>query len=437
MDTALADLEAHKAEWARLPLPQKRALLRGLHQRVGEAAGRWVTAASRAKGLPKESSLRNEEWLSGPWGVMSYCDALGRTLEHAEAETLDELVEGKTRQRSGGQTVVRVYPDTAYDQILSSGFAVDIWQEPGITPETVASSMAVFYREEAPEGAVALVLGAGNIASIPPLDVLYKLYAEGSVCLLKMNPVNSYLGPVLEDVFEEFVEAGYLRFAYGGVDVGTYLTRHEAVDEIHVTGSAATHDAIVYGTGPEGAARKERDEPESDVPVTSELGGVSPIVVLPGDWSQPDLDYQAGHVVTMRTHNAGFNCIAGQVLVLPADWPQRDAFLDSIREVLREIPDRQAYYPGAEGRMDAIDAAYPDTQHIGTHRIVEVTLDDGDYAFETEFFGDALAVVSLPGGADGEDPGQWLRRAVDFCNHRLTGTLGANILAHPRTSPTR
>ena len=62
-----------------------------------------------------------------------------------------------------------------------------------------------------------------------------------------------------------------------------------------------------------------------------------------------------------------------------------------------------------------------------------MTLETGDYAFQTEFFGDALAVVSLPGGGEDEDPADWLRRAVDFANHRLAGTLSANILAHPRT----
>ena len=348
IDAALADLEAHKMEWAQLPLARKREMLRGLHQRVGKAAGAWVTAAARVKELPLDSPLRSEAWLPGPWGVMMYCDALGRTLEHVEADTLDELVKGKTRQRPGGQTVVRVYPDTRYDQILSSGFTVDVWMEPGVTPETLPSTMATFYREEEPEGSVGLVLGAGNIASIAPLDVLYKLYAEGSVCLLKMNPVNSYLGPIFEEVFAEFVKAGYLRFAYGGVDVGVYLTRHDAVEEIHVTGSEATHDAIVYGTGPEGTARKARNEPEIDVPVTSELGGVSPILVVPDDWSEPDLDFQAEHVATMRTFNGGFNCISGQVLVLPGDWPQRDAFLEAIRRVLRELPERTAYSPGTE-----------------------------------------------------------------------------------------
>ena len=97
--------------------------------------------------------------------------------------------------------------------------------------------MGVFYQQEDPEGAVALVLGAGNVASIGPLDVVYKFFVEGQVCILKMNPVNEYLGPFIEEAFAEFIERGYLELAYGGADVGAYLTDHEGIDEIHITGS--------------------------------------------------------------------------------------------------------------------------------------------------------------------------------------------------------
>lgn len=47
------------------------------------------------------------------------------------------------------------------------------------------------------EGSVALVLGAGNQASVPPLDILHKLVVEGAVVICKMNPVNEYVGPFL------------------------------------------------------------------------------------------------------------------------------------------------------------------------------------------------------------------------------------------------
>ena len=437
IDAALADLAARKTEWARLPIPEKLALLDGLRDRVDAAAGRWVTAASRAKGLPPGSPLRGEEWASGPWATVNYLGPLRQTLEHAHAGTLADLVEGKTRQRHDGQTVVRVLPDGIYDHLLFSGMTVDVWMEPGVTPTALPQTMATFYDEDAPEGAVAVVLGAGNIASIPPLDVLYKLYAEGQVCLLKLNPVNGYLGPIFEEVFAEFVDRGFLRFAYGGADVGEVLTRHDAVDEIHVTGSARTHDAIVYGTGTEGAGRKARDEPQIAKRVTSELGGVSPVIVVPGDWSEPDLDFQAEHVATQKMHNGGFNCIASQVMVLPREWARRDAFVHAVRRALRELPDRPAYYPGAGDRVDALRAAYPETAErlgpTGARTFVADVPPDDDYAFREEVFAGALAATSLPGGAAAEDPGDWLDRAVDFCNERVAGTLGATVLVHPRT----
>ena len=437
LDAALADLAAHKTEWARLPLPQKIGMLDRLRGRIDEAAGRWVTAASRAKGLPPGSPLRGEEWASGPWATVNYVAPLVRTLEHVHAGTPHELLEGKVRQRPDGQTVVRVVPDGVYDHLLLSGVEAEVWMEPGVTPDDLPQTMATFYDEESPEGAVAVVLGAGNIAAIAPLDVLYKLFAEGQVCLLKMNPVNSYLGPILEDVFAEFVAAGYLRFGYGGADVGEYLTRHDAVDEIHVTGSARTHDAIVYGTGAEGEARKARDEPAIDKRVTSELGGVTPILVVPGDWSDPDLDFQAEHVATQKMHNGGFNCVGSQVVVLPGGWRQRDAFVHAVRRVLRELPDRPAYYPGAEDRLAAVREAYPDSAErlgpTGSRVLVADVPPDDDYALSEEFFAGALAMTTLPGGGGAESAADWLDRAVDFCNDRVAGTLGMTVLIHPRT----
>ena len=438
IDAGLADLAAAKTEWARLPLKRKIGMLEALKPKIDAAAGRWVTAASRAKGLPEGSSLRGEEWASGPWAFVNYVTPLADTLRHVDAGTLAELVAGKTRQRPDGQTIVRVLPDSLYDQLLFSGTEVDVWQQPGVTPESLPDHIAGFYSETEPDGKVALVLGAGNIASIPPLDVLYKLFAEGQVVMLKLNPVNSYLGPVFEEIFADFAAAGYIRFAYGGADVGEYLTRHDAVDEIHVTGSFRTHDAIVYGTGLEGEERRSRDEPVIDKRVTSELGGVSPCLVVPGDWSEADLDYQAENVVTSKMHNGGFNCIASQVLVLPEDWPQREAFTHAVRRTLRDLPDRPAYYPGASDRLSGAEDAYPGKAEklgpTGARTLIpDVPAEDGAHAFTSEFFASALAITHLPGGEGVSDVTEWLDRAVDFCNDQLAGTLGMTILIHPRT----
>jgi aldehyde dehydrogenase (NAD(P)+) len=432
LDRALADLREHATEWARLPVREKVRLLWKLRRRTDAAAGAWVTAASHAKGLAVGSPLRGEEWASGPWALLNYLAPLERTLRAADRGQLAGLVEGRTRTRPDGQVVARVMPDGLYDRLLFSGFAVDVWMEPGVSEGGLPETMATFYRENDPAGKVAVVLGAGNIASIAPLDVLYKLYAEGQVVLLKLNPVNEYLAPVFEAVFADFIRAGFVRLATGGADVGAMLTRHAEVDEIHVTGSAATHDAIVYGTGPEGAKRKAADTPEIDKRVTSELGGVSPIVVVPGPWTAADLAFQAEHVATMKTHNGGFNCIAGQVLVLPAEWDQADAFLAAVRTALAGLAARPAYYPGADDRTRALADAYAGAEALGNGLTLlpDVPADGADEAaFTTEVFGAALAVTRLPGAT----PEAFLDAAVDFCNERLAGTLGMSVLVHPKT----
>ena len=57
------------------------------------------------------------------------------------------------------------------------------------------------------EPGICAVLGAGNVSSIGPQDVLGKLFAENRVCALKLNPVNAYLGGVFEHAFAAAVEA--------------------------------------------------------------------------------------------------------------------------------------------------------------------------------------------------------------------------------------
>jgi aldehyde dehydrogenase (NAD(P)+) len=75
---------------------------------------------------------------------------------------------------------------------------------------------------------------------------------------------------------------------YGGGAAGEFLTNHELVQAIHITGSSKTHDLIVYGPGEGGARRKAADQRLVDKPITSELGGVGATIVLPGPWSDAD-----------------------------------------------------------------------------------------------------------------------------------------------------
>lgn len=437
-DQAVAALRERKDAWARLPIPDKIEFLRGLRHRTDADAKRWVDFAVRAKRIPAGSPWAGEEWASGPWAFLYGIDALQISLGALAGGRAPTLRRGAVRVRPDGQVVVRVFPPGFYDWLLLNGVRAEVWMQREVTRENLSEHMAGFYRQAAPEGRVALVLGAGNISSIAPLDVLHKLFAEGQVALLKMNPVNDYLGPVFEDIFEELVEAGFVRFVYGGADVGSHLVGHEGIDEIHITGSEHTYDAIRFGTGPDAAERKRRNDPVTRKRITAELGGVGPTIVLPGRWSRADLQFQAENIVTQKLHNAGCNCVASQVLVLPESWDQKDALLDAVRATIRSLPPRPAYYPGAAQRLQTALDAYPTAELLEApgEGVVPRTLiggldaqNAGQYAFTEEFFGAVLAQTTLPGRTAAE----FLDEAVRFANGTLRGTLGANLIAHPRT----
>jgi len=130
-----------------------------------------------------------------------------------------------------------------------------------------------------------------------PLDVIHKLYCEGQVCLLKFNPANDYTGVFFEHAFADLIRNGFVATAYGGADVGEYLCWHDGIEEIHITGSHRTHDVIVWGSGEEGATNRGNGRPRLRKRITSELGNVSPVIVVPGDWSPADLRFHAERLV--------------------------------------------------------------------------------------------------------------------------------------------
>ena len=439
LDSDLATLVAHKDEWARLPVPEKIRLLRAVRAGVARVADRWVDAAVRAKGIPAGSPWAGEEWMSGPYSLLYGIAALERTLERLARGESPLPAEGAIRTRPDGQVVVDVFPADAFDRILHSGVRAEVWMEPGVTPQGLRDHAAALCRRESPAGKVALVLGAGNISSIAPLDLLHELYAEGAVSMLKMNPVNGYLEPFFAEAFAPLVERGFVRFASGGVEVGAFLAEHPLVEEIHITGSERTHDAIRFGMGPEGAERKRRGEPRNRRRITAELGGVGPTIVVPGTWSPADLRFQAENVVSQKMHNGGFNCIASQVLVLAERWPQREEFLAVLREIFRSVPPRHPYYPGAAARQAAAVAAHPTAELLDEPGAADVPrtfipgVDASDataHAFREEFFGGVLAETSLPG----DTAADFLSNAVRFANERLRGTLGANLIVDPVTA---
>lgn len=81
-------------------------------------------------------------------------------------------------------------------------------------------------------------------------------------------------------------------------------------------------------------------EPKLQKPIGAELGCVTPYVIVGGDWTQEELEYHAKQVVSGATQNAGHNCLTTEIVMTCKDWPQREAFMNALRKVLAETPNR-------------------------------------------------------------------------------------------------
>jgi Aldehyde dehydrogenase family len=438
IDAAVAAVAAASGSWWSLALEERVSLLDELIRDYLAVAPRWVAAANRAEGIAADGPFGGEEWIAGPYFVVRNLRLLREALVGIAAAGSPEIP-GPLTTRADGQVVAEVFPTSLYDRLFYPGVVGEVWMEPGVTLDGLAATQAVAYRAAVRPrdgGRVALVLGAGNVSSIGPMDALYKLFVERTAVVFKAHPVNAYLGPLLEEAFSALGSRGWFRVVYGGADEGAYLCAHPRIDEIHVTGSDRTYEAIVFGTGDEGRRRKAEGRPSLAKPVTAELGNVSPVIVVPGPWSAGDFAYQAENIASMLTNNAGFNCNAARVIVQHAGWYRRERLLDTLRGVFSRVPARRAYYPGAEDRWTAFQTAHPETETFGPRTrdtlpwalVAGVDPEGADeICFTTEAFTSVFAETAL----EAPTVAEFVDRAVEFVNERLWGTLNCTLIVHP------
>jgi Aldehyde dehydrogenase family len=429
LDEAVARVAAKKNAWIHVSIAERVTYLKKCLAGLLTAAPGWVDDVCRIKGIAPGDVLEGEEWIAGPSTTVRNVRLLIHALEQGGQPKAPSL-----RKRKDGQVVARVFPATLQDRVLLTGFRAEVWIEPGKEP-----TQGAVYRSPPVEGHLSLVLGGGNVSSIPPMDVLYKLFVESEVVVLKMNPVNAAFGARLEQAFASLIADGYLAIAYGGAEVGSALASDPRVDTLHVTGSDRTYDAIVWGGDPEERARRKAEgAPVNTRRFSAELGCVTPVLVVPGPWSAADMEFQARHVAGMVAQNASFNCNAAKVIVTAKGWLQRPTFLRMVEEALANTPPRKAYYPGAEDRYAKFLDAYPRARKLGKEGegvipwtlIPDVAADGSEYALRTEAFCGVIAEVAL----DANDAREFLAKAVPFANDAVWGTLSACILVHPSTA---
>ncbi|MCH2212136.1 MAG: aldehyde dehydrogenase family protein [Fuerstiella sp.] len=414
----LEELAAQPAK--QISVDNRIRLCRECVERVVQSAAEWVQLESEAKGL--SDGERSEAVLSGPAVVLRQLQLSIQTLSRIQV-TGTPILPGAVRRTATGQLAVPVFPTAGFfDSLTFTGLTAEVHMQPDTADHQLHGDL-LKQLNRLPEDGITLVLGAGNVSSIPATDTLNRVIFDGRRVLLKLNPVNDYLEHVFRDVMRPFISAGLLRIVTGGGEMGATLARNDRVTEIHVTGSVMTHEAIVWGTKP-GESRP--DTPVTDKCVTSELGNVTPWIVVPGRYTKKQLTSQAQHLAASITNNASFNCIATKVIVTSRQWSQRDQFLYLLQKALDETPTRKPYYPGATDRYIRF-AAVEDPLDADGHLPWKLLVDQKPLERPELFNEESFVCVCTETTLDEPDAKKFLEAVAAFVNDQLYGTLSASI----------
>ena len=418
IDRFITTLRTKSKEFNSISDVQLASMLEETISNIKEVSFFWATICSDNKGTTK-TSAEGEEWLGGPFASVLATQYYIKSLTND-----DDLAEKKYNSEENSY---KVFPNNFTERITFPFIDAKVIFNKSMSFDDINKYRGFSKRYDI-DPSITLVLGAGNFSSIPYLDVLYHLITRKSVILLKLNPVNEYLKPVFEKVFQNFIERGYIIVTTGNIDESKYMATHQGINHIHLTGSDKTFEDIVYGRELTEKERKSKSLSKiNNKPITSELGNVTPIIIHPGKWSTSDIKYQARKIVTAKLNNNGFNCIAAQVVVLPDGWGQTDTLIKFVKHYMSKAKERKAYYPESIERLEKLekDKGYERvnalscvTPHL-TREIKAYSKFEIDEVWSSTIYFKKIEYTSV------ED---FAKKAIDYCNDELWGNLGVSVI---------
>jgi len=418
IDRFITTLRTKSKEFNSISNVQLASMLEETISNIKEVAFFWATICSDNKGTTK-TPAEGEEWLGGPFASVLATQYYIKSLTND-----DDLVEKKYNSEENSY---KVFPNSFTERITFPFIDAKVIFNKSMSFEDINKYRGFSKRYDI-DPSITLVLGAGNFSSIPYLDVLYHLITRKSVILLKLNPVNEYLKPVFEKVFQSFIERGYIIVTTGNIDESKYMANHPGINNIHLTGSDKTFEDIVYGRELTEKERKSKSLSKiNNKPITSELGNVTPIIIHPGKWSTSDIKYQARKIVTAKLNNNGFNCIAAQVVVLPDGWGQTETLIKFVKHYMSKAKERKAYYPESIERLEKLekDKGYERvnalscvTPHL-TREIKAYSKFEINEVWSSTIYFKKIEYTSV------ED---FANKAIDYCNDELWGNLGVSVI---------
>ncbi|MAE33564.1 MAG: hypothetical protein CL493_04515 [Actinobacteria bacterium] len=419
IDRNISKLRVNSSEFLNLDKTNLISMLEQVINNIQTISYYWASLSSEKKGHLTKSK-EGEEWIGGPFSCIY---ALQYFIEYLQDEDGLDINNFDETNKS-----YKVFPTKNIEKLLFPFLEGEIRFGKNLNFDQINEYRGFANRFNSNKPKITLVLGAGNVSSIPVLDALFHMIAHKSVIYIKLNPVNDYLLPIFTQIFEPFISRGFMIITEGDMEASKYLTEHDGFQHTHLTGSNYTYESIVYGKTLSDKERSLKSLPKiNKKPITTELGNVTPIIVHPGNWSRTEIRHQAKKIVTAKLNNSGFNCIAAQVIVLPKDWKHTAKLKADIKNYLKKIGDTTSYYPGAIENLNDLNNSnnYEQINNLSCSTPFLISNLDLEHEYgNKEVWSTALYFKEISYNSY-ED---FCTNSVNYVNNELWGNLGVSVL---------
>ena len=163
-----------------------------------------------------------------------------------------------------------------------------------------------------------LIIGAWNYPYQLTLVPLISAVAAGNNCILKPSELSSHTSKILAKLINSNFDPEFLYVAEGGVEGTQELLTHK-FDKIFFTGSTQVGQIVAKAAA------------DHLTPVTLELGGKSPCIVL----KDSDVKIAAQRIAWGKCLNAGQTCVAPDYVLV--ERPLYAAFLSELKNNMNKV----------------------------------------------------------------------------------------------------
>ncbi|MHA7209296.1 aldehyde dehydrogenase family protein [Arthrobacter sp. MDT1-65] len=339
-------------------------------------------------------ATRSATWRRGQ--LHALLRLLGEREEELTRALQEDLGKSSTEAFLSEIAVVRAEADYALKNL-------DRWMAPERIPVPGGLRPARAWAQARPLGVV-LIIGPWNYPLQLVLAPLVGALAAGNTAVLKPSELAASTSRVLARLVPQYLDPEAVAVVEGGPEASTDLLA-QPFDHVFYTGGERVGRIVL------------RAAAEHLTPVTLELGGKSPAVVVGGD-----LRTAARRIAYGKFMNAAQTCVAPDyVLTTPAAAPVlARALADAVREFYGSDPRTSADYGRIinDGHFDRLVGLLADGtvvsggRHERAERYLEPTVlrdvDPGSTLMQEEIFGPLLPLLEV----------QDLDEAIDFIGAR-------------------